>query len=221
MWIWNRVSFLFYFLFFFWTSVDTSLGESLKDFALSSVQQELNTIESSDAESKGYESQSPSARHLLWQSVSSIISTLSLDDRVQKVSRRVLWHPALHLENIIVSADNHTQIEGITGWRFSQVLPIFLQARFPEFLEPPTLYQFGDSLPSLSGFNEMSPEKKAEALERKKLAAQCKYYEACLAEGNKLANDAMMLDRGLVEPFQHCLSRDLVSLCKIREWKCL
>ncbi|KAJ5873647.1 uncharacterized protein N7473_013206 [Penicillium subrubescens] len=192
-------------------TVDAEPCETLKGFALSFIQQDLNTNESTDAESKGHGSLCLSQRRLLPQSVSNIITTLSSEDRAQKVSRPVLWHPALHLKNIIVSPDDPTRIQGITGWRSSQVLPLFLQARFPEFLGTPTFYQFGDGLPSLAGFNEMNNEEQDRALKMKSLVARSRYYEMCLAQIHELAYDAMTLDQRLGDPFQHCRAQGHVT----------
>lgn len=190
---------------------------SLRDFAVSSVQREFDTVDSSDVKSQGRleiwnEIHSTSDHRLPLQSVASIISTLSSDDRVQKVSKRVLWHPSLHLENIIVSAEDPTCILGIIGWRSSQILPIFLQARFPEFLETPSFFKFGDSLLSLAGFGELSPEEQNRALKMKDLVARSKYYEWCLVEGHKLAYESMNLEPLLAEPFRHCQSGNSVAL---------
>lgn len=185
------------------------LGSSLKDLALSSVRREVTAVETSETERNcplkmSSEYQSLSEYRAMLERVSSIIPALSSDRRVLEVSRPVLWHTALRLENIFVSRDDPTHITGITGWRSSHILPLFLQVRFPQFLATPTFYNFGDDLPSLSGFSEMSPEDQQRALKIKDLVARSKYYEMCVIEYDDLIYDAMKLDRRLSEPFRFC-----------------
>ena len=194
----------------------------MKDFALSSVQRELKAIESSEGENKCHlnvsdEFPAQSDYRVLLEKVSSIIPTLSSDRRVLDVSKPTIWHPALRLENILVSAEDPTHIKGIVGWRASQISPLFLQARFLEFLATPTFYNFGDDLPSLSGFSELSSEEQWEALKFKDLVARSKYYEMCVAEYNDLVYDAMKLDRRLSEPFRFCQLPPTGDLARLRD----
>lgn len=203
--------------------VDTTLGPSLKDLGLSSVQRELNAIESSEGETKSHletsnELRSLSEYRFLLERMSSILPTLSSDRRVLDVSRPVIWHTALRLENIFVSGNDPTHIQGIAGWRSSQISPLFLQARFPEFLSTPTFYNFGDDLPSLSGFSESSPEELQRALKIKDLVARSKYYEMCVVENNDLVYGAMKLDRRLLEPFRLCQLSSTGGLVPLRDF---
>jgi hypothetical protein len=57
--------------------------------------------------------------------------------RLVNKSGAVLWHTNLHLGNIFVSPDDPTTIKAIIDWQSSQVTPLFIQARFPDFLTPP------------------------------------------------------------------------------------
>jgi hypothetical protein len=114
----------------------------------------------------------------------------------------VLWHTDLHLGNIFVCSDDPTSIEAIIDWQSSQIAPLFIQARFPEFLVPPRDYTPGTSVPTLpEKFDELSPEQQAEAMEDKQRATLSKYYEMSTLAHSKRVYDAMKLDRRLWEPF--------------------
>lgn len=133
-----------------------------------------------------------------------------------EVAAPVLWHTDLHLGNIFVSSDDPTAIEGIIDWQSARIAPLFIQARFPEFLRPPKDYNPGTEIPSLpDNFEELNPEQKERAIEDKTLATLSKYYEmSCLAY-NKRVHEAMKLDRTIWEPFTCCqlfLNGSLVPL---------
>lgn len=138
----------------------------------------------------------------LLQKVLSILLVLSQDPRVTQAQTSVLWHTDLHLGNIFVSHEDLTLISGIIDWQSAQAAPTLIQARFPEFLQPPKNYIPGATAPSLpDNFDELDADEKAKATEENELASQSKYYEmSCLAY-NKHVYDAMKLDRRLWEPF--------------------
>jgi hypothetical protein len=142
---------------------------------------------------------------LLLQKAREILSILSRDPRVVEAASSTLWHTDLHLGNIFVSSDDPTIIEGIIDWQSAQVAPLFIQARFPEFLRPPKDYNSGTEIPTLpDNFNELDSEQKEQATREKILASQSKYYEmSCLAT-SKRVYDALKLDRMLWEPFTCC-----------------
>jgi hypothetical protein len=49
------------------------------------------------------------------------------------LSQPVLWHRDLHCGNIFISSTG--TITGIIDWQGTAVLPLFLQAKIPQFLE--------------------------------------------------------------------------------------
>ncbi|GAB1215668.1 hypothetical protein ATERTT37_004860 [Aspergillus terreus] len=138
----------------------------------------------------------------LLQKVLEILPVLSQDPRVTQAQTSVLWHTDLHLGNIFVSHEEPTLISGIIDWQSAQAAPTLIQARFPEFLQPPRNYIPGATAPSLpDNFDELDADEKAKATEENELASQSKYYEmSCLAY-NKHVYDTMKLDRRLWEPF--------------------
>src|SRR5699024_6672486 len=100
----------------------------------SEVQHHLNRFD---------ESQSLGEYTGLLQKAREIIPTISNHPRVEEGADPARWHTGLHLGNILVSSDDPTTIEGIIDWQSVQIAPLFIQARFPEFLGPPKDYKPG------------------------------------------------------------------------------
>ncbi|RDW64359.1 uncharacterized protein DSM5745_09770 [Aspergillus mulundensis] len=206
-------------------SLSKDLGPwvGLPEYASSTVQREFAHIAGSGAEVQREldhfdESQSADEYQSLLERVNMILPTLSHDERVLDFSEPVLWHTDLHLGNIFVSPSEPSTIEGIIDWQSAQSAPLFLQARFPDFLTPPKNYTIGPDLPGLpDGFEDLSPEQQEQATNEKDLALRCKYYEmSCLAH-NQHVHDAMRLDRRLWEPFVCSQLSSHGSLVPIRE----
>ncbi|KAL2859814.1 uncharacterized protein BJX67DRAFT_376029 [Aspergillus lucknowensis] len=206
-------------------SVSKDVGPcvGLPEFALSTVQREFARIASSRAQVQRQldnfdESQSIDDYESLLEKVNMALPTLSHDKRVLDVSESVLWHTDLHLGNIFVSLNEPGIVEGIIDWQSAQCAPLFLQARFPDFLTPPKDYTVGPDLPGLpDGFDDLSLEQQEQANNEKELASRSKYYEmSCLAH-NQHVYDAMKLDRRLWEPFVCGQLSSHGSLVPIRE----
>ncbi|KAL3433347.1 hypothetical protein BDV09DRAFT_186722 [Aspergillus tetrazonus] len=82
------------------------------------------------------------------------------------------------------------------------VLPLFLQARWPVFLQPPQDYTRGFVQPVLSrDFDSLNEEDKAAALHDWTQAKLAKAYEVSTFLENRLAHDAMAVPRVLRELF--------------------
>lgn len=142
---------------------------------------------------------------------------LSYDPRVVEAAGSILWHTDLHLGNIFVSSDDPTIIEGIIDWQSAQVAPLFIQARFPEFLRPPKEYNPGTEIPILpDNFDKLDSERKEQATREKTLASQSKYYEMSCLANNKRVYDALKLDRRLWESFTCCQLFSNGSLVPLR-----
>ncbi|KAJ5542923.1 hypothetical protein N7535_005345 [Penicillium sp. DV-2018c] len=195
-------------------SVSKDMGPwaRFSEYALSIVQRELAHIARSGAEVQRQlhdfdESQSIDEYESLLERVNMVLPILSHDPRVTGVSDPVVRHTDLHLGNIFVSPNEPSFIEGIIDWQSSQISPLFIQARFPEFLTPPKDYTFGPDLPSLpDGFDDLSPEQKEQAIIERELASRSKYYEMSSLAHNQHIYSAMKFDSSLV-PLRHCLIR--------------
>ncbi|PWY89845.1 phosphotransferase family protein [Aspergillus heteromorphus CBS 117.55] len=183
---------------------------SFPEFALSVPERESELVACSKNEVQNRlnrfdERQSVEEYSELLEKAEDVLPIISRDPRVVEGADPVIWHTDLHLGNIFVSPDSPTTVEGIIDWQSSQVAPLFLQARFPEFLRPPKSYVSGTEVPGLSAVSdEPNAEQKEQAAKEKKLVSQSKYYEmSCLAY-NKRVYNAMGLDQRLWEPFTLC-----------------
>ncbi|PYI33105.1 hypothetical protein BP00DRAFT_424218 [Aspergillus indologenus CBS 114.80] len=139
----------------------------------------------------------------LLEKASILTPILTSDNRVQRVSKPTLWHSGLPLDDILVSATQPTNILGIIGWQSAKILPLFLQAQFPKFLGTSRSHKLGDSMPSLSGFAELSPEQKQSVLQNQDTAARTRYYEMCIFDYNNPVYEALNLDPKLTELYRY------------------
>ncbi|KAJ5573480.1 uncharacterized protein N7459_007907, partial [Penicillium hispanicum] len=193
-------------------------------YASSIVQRELAHIANSGTEVQRQlhnfdESQSIDEYKILLERVSMVLPILSDEPRVIGASDPVMWHTDLHLGNIFVSPNEPSIIEGIIDWQSSQICPLFIQARFPEFLMPPKNYPVGPDLPSLpDDFDNLSPQQKEQAINEKELASRSKYYEMSSLAHNERAYNAMKLDSRLWGPFSHCQLFSQGSLVPLRHY---
>jgi hypothetical protein len=98
--------------------------------------------------------------------------------------------------NIFVAPKNNSQITALIDVQFLSVLPLFLQARWPVFLQPPRDYTRGLVQPVLShDFDSLDEEDKAVALHDRTQAKLAKAYEVSIFLENILAHDATAVPR--------------------------
>ena len=146
---------------------------------------------------------------------------------LQRSSQPVLWHKDLHMGNIFVSEKDPTEIVGLIDWQSTTIAPLFLQARFPIFLEPPEGYQRGLHLPKLpENFEELDADDKDIATEENVRALNSKAYEVSTCRQNDDTFVALRVPPALRELFLCCgdtadhgivpLRECLVDLC--RDW---
>ncbi|KAL9027983.1 MAG: hypothetical protein Q9196_003584 [Gyalolechia fulgens] len=76
-------------------------------------------------------------------SATDILPVLAACTPLQKYSTPTLWHTDLHMGNIYVSSEDHTQITCLIDWQHTSISPLFMQVRWPIFLEPPEGYEVG------------------------------------------------------------------------------
>lgn len=143
---------------------------------------------------------------------------LSHDPRVTGASDPIVWHTDLHLGNIYVSPTEPSIIEEIIDWQSSQIGPLFVQARFPEFLRPPKNHTSGPHVPGLpDGFDNISPEQKEQALKGQGSASRSEYYGMSSLAHNQRVHNAMKLDSRLWRPFTYCQRFSHGSLVPLRQ----
>ena len=119
--------------------------------------------------------------------------------------RPTLWHTDLHMGNIFVSTEDYTRIVSFIDWQFTSISPLFLQARWPIFLEPPERYPQGLKAPKLpDNFNELNAEEKNVALHMKDWIMCSKAYEVATYLNNE---DAYFARWNLAGPLRELFLR--------------
>ncbi|KIW85237.1 hypothetical protein Z517_00627 [Fonsecaea pedrosoi CBS 271.37] len=114
-------------------------------------------------------------------------------------------HTDLHMGNIFVSENDPSKISTIIDWQFTQVAPMFLQARWPVLLTLPKGYPAGIVTPKLpDDYKDLDEKEKKLAEYNFNLATAAKAYEIRCLLDNKDAYDAMNLPRVYRELFIRC-----------------
>jgi hypothetical protein len=149
--------------------------------------------------------------------IRDVMSRLDSGTLIDKVSEPVLWHSDLHMDNIFVSEQDPAKIVSIIDWQSTVVSPLFLQARFPEFLSVDEDYDLGTNIPQLpQGFDQMDALEKQIAQCWLKEARLSKVYELSSGAQNNRAYKALFIPLFLRELFTRCaeVSKEgLVPLC--------
>lgn len=187
-----------------------NLGPTFFDFAMSLPQAELALIANSpDAVQKQLHTfdkeQTVEDYKVFIERISTVLPILCAHPPVADTSKPVLWHTDTNLGNIFVSPDDPTKVSSIVDWQSSRIRPLFMHARFPEFLIPPKGYEPGSSMPALpENFEDLSTEDQEIATNTKNKALLSKYFEYYIKEHNKRIYNALSFDRKLWEPFTYC-----------------
>ncbi|KAH6859108.1 hypothetical protein BKA58DRAFT_414728 [Alternaria rosae] len=135
-----------------------------------------------------------------------VMSRLHERTLVSKVSNPVLWHTDLHMGNIYVLGQDPPQITSIIDWQSIVVSPLFLQARFPEFLTVDEDYELGtmELPPPPLDLDKMDAGDKRLAEYKYEQAKATKTYEMNCAAQNTTAWKALKLPAFLRELFTRC-----------------
>ncbi|KAG5287825.1 phosphotransferase enzyme family protein [Histoplasma capsulatum G186AR] len=129
----------------------------------------------------------------------------------------VIWHTDLHMGNIYVSPDEPSQILSLIDWQSVSILPLFLQARWPIFLEPPQNYARGFQKPELpDDFDRLDREEQQLARYEQQQAVAAKAYEVSNYLENRSAYTAMNLPRVFRELFKRCGEISEVGVIPLR-----
>lgn len=120
-------------------------------------------------------------------------------------AKPTLCHTDLHMGNIFVSENGSSEITSIIDWQFTQISPMFIQARYPIFLKPPIDYPAGLVQPELpDNYDDLNTEDKEMAEYELKEAKAAKAYEVRCYLDNQDAYKAMKLPRVYRELFIRC-----------------
>ncbi|KAF1962211.1 hypothetical protein CC80DRAFT_435048 [Byssothecium circinans] len=131
-----------------------------------------------------------------------VMSRLDSGTLIDKVSQPVLWHADLHRGNIYVSNEDPRKIVSLIDWQSITVAPIFLQARFPEFLSVDEDFVLDSEMPTLPPhYDQMNADDKEIADFKLLQAKLAKAYEVTSAVYNNRAYKALFLPQFLRELF--------------------
>ncbi|PGH10605.1 hypothetical protein AJ80_07456 [Polytolypa hystricis UAMH7299] len=136
----------------------------------------------------------------------SIMSKLDSQTLVDKVSQPNLWHTDLHMGNIYVSDENPPTIVSLIDWQSIKISPLFLQARFPEFLSfDEDYYTLGSEVSQLpKDIDQMDADVKDIVEYKLREAKLAKAYELSTESKNNQAYKALFIPSFLRELFFRC-----------------
>ncbi|GES59319.1 phosphotransferase enzyme family protein [Aspergillus terreus] len=161
---------------------------------------------------------SPQEQARLLEIAVRVMELLDSHRILAQFAQPTLWHTDLHMGNICVGPDNNSQITALIDVQSLSVLPLFLQARWPVFLQPPRDYTRGLVQPELpDDFNSLDKEDKAIALHDSTQAKMAKAYEVSTFLENRIAHNAMNVPRVFRELFIRTGEISDVGVVPLRE----
>lgn len=146
-----------------------------------------------------------------------MLPILSRDQRVLDIAEPILRNDMLDLEDIYVSPEDPTKIEGFIGWRTSKILPLFEQANLAQFVPPPAFYTYGAHTYSRpDDFDTLNPDAKQSVMKELDMASITKYYEMKRYKEVKKMNRPHEVSRNLWRLFQVCSIQSSGSITPLR-----
>ncbi|KAB2103052.1 hypothetical protein AG0111_0g8708 [Alternaria gaisen] len=110
-------------------------GQNMSSFGIALVERELARLEKSLSASTSSAPRGSFEEHIaVLDMTKKVMSRLNERTLIGKVSEPVLWHTDLHMGNVYVAEGKPAQILSIIDWQSILVSPLFLQARFPDFV---------------------------------------------------------------------------------------
>lgn len=186
---------------------DEFLGPNLSTFGIALANREIARVEAGGTDMKAGPPRGTVSEQLaVLKMAKDVFSLLDSGTLLDRVSQPALWHTDLHLGNIFVNSDDPTQITCIIDWQSINVAPIFLQARFPDFLPIDEDYDFSTTaLPKPPpNYEQMDADEKEFTMLRLKEARLAKAYEISSAIQNKRGYRALAIPSFLRGLFTHC-----------------
>ncbi|CAN9169807.1 unnamed protein product [Alternaria alternata] len=182
-------------------------GQTLSSFGTALVERELARLEKSlSASTSGAQRGSFEEHVAVLDMTKKVMSRLNERTLIGKVSEPVLWHTDLHMGNVYVAEGKPAQILSIIDWQSILVSPLFLQARFPDFVTVGEDYPLGTKeIPKLPpDFDELNVEDKKIAEQRLKDNITAKGYELSTGSKNIRGWKALQIPLFLRELFIRC-----------------
>ncbi|KAG2415131.1 hypothetical protein HFD88_006322 [Aspergillus terreus] len=193
--------------------------DSLSDLGTSIAKRELSRIgrQNLDNQSMAHRG-SPQEQACLLEIVVKLMELLDSHPILAQLAQPTLWHTDLHMGNIFVAPDNDSQITALIDVQSLSVLPLFLQTRWPVFLQPPRDYTRGLVQPVLpDDFDSFDKDDKTTALHDWTQAKLAKAYEVSTFLENRIAHNAMNVPRVFRELFIRTGETSDVGVVPLRE----
>ncbi|KIX00111.1 uncharacterized protein Z518_10248 [Rhinocladiella mackenziei CBS 650.93] len=191
-----------------WSSVGQNLmpgpWPSLTEFGTAFAKREIRRI---SRESKSVDSHSGTAPEqiALLEIAVKLMQILSSHSDLVRHAKPTFCHTDLHMGNIFISEHDPSKISAIIDWQFTQIAPMFLQARWPAFLNPPEKNPAGLVRPKLpDNYGDLDGEEKELAEYEFKQVTAAKAYELRCYLDNPDAYNAMNIPRVYRELFIRC-----------------
>lgn len=179
----------------------------MSSFGTALVERELARLEKSLSASTSGAPRGSFEEHVaVLDMTKKVMSRLNERTLIGKVSEPVLWHTDLHMGNVYVAEGKPAQILSIIDWQSILVSPLFLQARFPDFVTVGEDYPLGTKeIPKLPpDFDELNVEDKEIAEQRLKDNITAKGYELSTGSKNIRGWKALQIPLFLRELFIRC-----------------
>lgn len=146
-----------------------------------------------------------------------VLQALSRDQRIEKVSSPLLFHPDLHKRNIFVDPDEPTKITAIIDWQSTCLDPALLYFNgVPDLCEHPKGIAH-DAMDSYDGVQDQTAEEvEREHRLRKEVAILRAAWELRLEASCPRLYAANTLDHALLRPFRYCSTTWQQGICGFR-----
>ncbi|KAL4945557.1 hypothetical protein BDV06DRAFT_184514 [Aspergillus oleicola] len=200
-------------------TIDRGPWKTVSELGISIAKQELSRLPKRNLEDRAilHRGTRQEQEDVLKMAI-SLMPALDSNRTLAKYSKPTLWHTDLHMGNIYISPEKRSQITSFIDLQSVSVLPLFLQARWPVFLQPPRDFKRGLTQPELpADIDTFDENEKAAALQELKQAKVAKAYEVSAFLENRIAHDAMTLPRVFRELFVRLEETSKVGVVPLRE----
>ncbi|KAH7345910.1 hypothetical protein BKA66DRAFT_517139 [Pyrenochaeta sp. MPI-SDFR-AT-0127] len=180
---------------------------NLSSFGLALVEREIFRVkQQSIASTSGPPRGSIEEQLAVLNMTKEVMSRIDIVTLINRVSRPVLWHTDLHMGNIYSKPEDPTKICSIIDWQSIVVSPLYLQARFPEFLSVDDDYILGlKEEPRLpQDYQDMDANDRKLAELKFEDTKMSKFYELSTANQHLRAHHALIMPQFTRELFVRC-----------------
>ncbi|KAF1912281.1 kinase-like domain-containing protein [Ampelomyces quisqualis] len=180
---------------------------NLSSFGLALVEREKLHIEQQSRDSNfGPPRGSVEEQLAVLDMAKEVLSRIDTVTLINRVSRPVLWHTDLHMGNIYSKPEDPAKICSLIDWQSIVVSPLYLQARFPEFLSVSDDYVLGlTEEPKLpQDYEDLDADDKKLAELKFEDTKMSKFYELSTANQHLRTHHAFLMPQFTQELFIQC-----------------